>query len=76
MNVEIIIVGVAALLIVLGLELQYRHRPGNNLELTAGNWKLDMPSPQHYQLTGELEFINRTEALEIMLPECDSFSIN
>jgi len=70
-NVEIIIigVGVAALLIALGLELQYRRRPGNNLELTAGNWKLDMPSPQHYQLTGELEFINRTEALEIMLPE-------
>ncbi|MBC6479159.1 MAG: F420-0:Gamma-glutamyl ligase [Hormoscilla sp. GM7CHS1pb] len=69
MNVEIIIVGVAALLIALGLELQYRRRPGNNLELTAGNWKLDINSPQHYQLTGTLEFINRTKTLEIMLPE-------
>jgi len=68
-NVEIIIVGVAALLIALGLELQYRRRPGNNLELTAGNWKLDINSPQHYQLTGTLEFINRTKTLEIMLPE-------
>lgn len=71
MNIEIIFisVGAAAALIALVLELQYRRRPGNDLELTAGNWKLDMPSPQHYQLTGQLEFINRTKALEIMLPE-------
>lgn len=62
-------VGIGALLIALVLELQYRRRPGNNLELTAGNWKLDRLSSGHYQLTGELEFINRTKALEIMLPE-------
>lgn len=71
MNIEIILiaVGAAATLIALVLELQYRRRPGNNLELTAGNWKLDSDSSQHYQLTGTLEFINRTKTLEIMLPE-------
>lgn len=73
MNIEIILIAVGAaatlLLLALALELQYRRRPGNNLELTAGNWTLDNDSPQHYQLTGELEFINRTKALEIMLPE-------
>lgn len=71
MNVVLILIGVGigSLLIALALELQYRRRPGNNLELTAGNWKLDIISSQHYQLTGELEFINRTKALEIMLPE-------
>lgn len=64
--------GIAALLIGLaglGLELQYRRRPGNQLELTAGEWNLEVYEPQRYFLVGELEFRNKTERLEIMLPE-------
>ena len=53
----------------LGLELQYRGRAGNKLELTTGEWKLSLSDPTHYQLVGEMEFRNLTENLEIMLPE-------
>lgn len=53
----------------LGLELQYRRRPGNKLQLTAGEWNLEVYEPQRYFLVGELEFRNKTERLEIMLPE-------
>jgi hypothetical protein len=53
----------------LGLELQYRGRAGNKLELTTGDWKLSLSDPTHYQLVGEMEFRNLTENLEIMLPE-------
>lgn len=64
--------GAAALLLGTGLlavEAQYRRRPGNNLELTAGDWNFDVYEPQHYSVTGEMEFINRTPQLEIMLPQ-------
>lgn len=54
---------------VLALEGQYRRRPGNELELTHGDWRLAVFEPQHYQLVGELELINQTSSLEIMVPE-------
>jgi hypothetical protein len=63
---------VAALFIglgLLGIEIQYRRRPGNALELTAGDWNLEVYEPQRYVLVGELEFQNRTQRLEIMVPE-------
>lgn len=53
----------------LGLEWKYRQSPGNDLELTAGDWHLTLSEPNHYLLTGELEFLNRTPRFEIMLPE-------
>lgn len=63
--------GVVAVVVILsgvGIEIQYRRRPGNRLELTAGEWDLDVHDTNRYLLTGELEFINRTQRLEIMLP--------
>lgn len=63
----------AALLVVglflLALEVQYRRRPGNKLELTAGNWELEVYEPQRYLLVGELEFRNLTRRLEVMVPQ-------
>jgi hypothetical protein len=59
-------------LLVLGLvaiEVQYRRRPGNALELTTGTWNLEVYEPQHYLLVGEMEFQNQTRRLEIMVPE-------
>ncbi|OIP68101.1 MAG: F420-0:Gamma-glutamyl ligase [Oscillatoriales cyanobacterium CG2_30_40_61] len=53
----------------LGLEIQYRLRPGNKLELTRGEWNLDLSDHRHYVLRGELEFQNLTSNLEIMIPE-------
>lgn len=63
----ILVFGLVSLLLI--IEWNYRQRPGNKLELTSGNWNLDPTDPQCYQLTGVLEFINKTKALEIMLPE-------
>lgn len=53
----------------LGLEIQYRLRPGNKLELTRGEWDLDLSDNRHYVLRGEMEFQNLTSNLEIMIPE-------
>ena len=64
--------GSAALLLgaaSLALESQYRRRPGNDLELTPGEWKREILSPEKQQLVGILEFRNLTDTLEIMLPE-------
>ena len=51
------------------LEVQYRQRPGNKLEVTVGQWTLDAKSRDRYVLVGEVEVINRTQRLEVMLPE-------
>ncbi|MGG6297472.1 F420-0:Gamma-glutamyl ligase [Leptolyngbya sp. AN02str] len=61
-----------SVLILAGLgavEYQYRRRPGNALQLTAGTWNLETYEPQHYRLVGELELQNKTQRLEIMVPE-------
>ncbi|OLP16384.1 F420-0:Gamma-glutamyl ligase [Leptolyngbya sp. 'hensonii'] len=65
-------VGAAALLLGLaglGLELQYRRRPGNRLELTSGDWQLEVFEPQRYLLVGDMQFRNQTQKLEIMVTE-------
>lgn len=51
------------------IELQYRRRPGNKLDLTPGTWELATYEPQHYRLIGNLTFHNRTRRLEVMVPE-------
>ncbi len=64
--------GSAAMLLAaagLSLELQYRGRPGNDLELTPGEWQREIKSAQHWQLVGILQFRNLTPNLEIMLPQ-------
>ena len=67
-SIAIAVVGVVILLL-LALEVQYRRRPGNKLELTAGKWQLEVYEPQRYLLVGELEFRNLTQRLEVMVPE-------
>ncbi|NEP43378.1 MAG: F420-0:Gamma-glutamyl ligase [Okeania sp. SIO2H7] len=65
---------ITAILIIIGLgwlaiEVQYRKRPGNDLELTAGEWKTGIKESDRYLLIGEMELQNRTKTLEIMVPE-------
>ena len=65
---------ITAILIIIGLgwlaiEVQYRKRPGNDLELTAGEWKTGIKESDRYLLIGEMELENRTKTLEIMVPE-------
>ncbi|NET45004.1 F420-0:Gamma-glutamyl ligase [Okeania sp. SIO2B3] len=72
--IEIFTTGIIVLTILLGLgyltlELQYRSRPGNALELTSGEWHLAVAEPENYLLVGEMELCNRTKSLEIMVPE-------
>jgi hypothetical protein len=51
------------------LELGYRQRLGNKLELSAGKWRIDEYEIDHYRIVGELEFINLTPRLDVMVPE-------
>ncbi len=67
--IAVVIVLVVILLGGLAFEISYRRRPGNDLQLTAGDWHLAVTEPQHYLLMGELEFCNRTQGFEIMVPE-------
>ena len=65
---------ITAILVIIGLvwlaiEWQYRQRPGNDLELTVGEWKTAIKESDRYLLIGEMELRNRTKALEIMVPE-------
>jgi len=71
-NIIGIILGIVLLLVVLALlvvEVQFRRRPGNKLELTAGEWDLAIYEPDHYLAEGELELVNQTKGLEIMVPD-------
>jgi hypothetical protein len=70
-----IAVGVAAFLLALAaiaLEIRYRRRPGNELELTAGDWNLEVSEHQRYLLVGKLEFRNRNPYREVMVPEVEA----
>lgn len=67
-------IGIATAGIVAGLgwlafEWQYRRRPGNDLELTVGQWQRTIKESDRYLLEGEMELCNRTKSLEIMVPE-------
>ncbi|MGB3187849.1 F420-0--gamma-glutamyl ligase [Lyngbya sp. PCC 8106] len=67
----IVIVTLLAIVAIGGLaiELRYRRMPGNDLELTSGQWDLAISQPNHYLLIGQMEFRNRTQGFEIMVPE-------
>ena len=66
-------VGIAIVLLVLiiwiALEVPFRRRPGNAMEVLPGNWDLDATDPQHYRLVGNPSFSNPASSLEVMLPE-------
>lgn len=63
-----LVIGAAALF----LELRWRSRPGNELELTAGDWSYVVFEPQRYVLTGKLELINRNPYREVMVPQLEA----
>lgn len=67
--IVLLVAAILILVLLLALEVQYRRRPGNKLELSSGNWRLEVYQPQYYQLVGELEFRNLTQRLEVMVPE-------
>lgn len=74
MLLQILAIAIAAAALVIGLyllllEVQFRRRSGNKLEATVGTWTLQKQAQHHYQLVGEIELINRTQRLEIMVPE-------
>jgi len=56
----------------LALEIRYRRRPGNELELTAGDWNQTVSQPQRYVLVGKLEFHNRNHYREVMVPDVEA----
>ena len=62
----LILIGIAAYLLI---EWQYRQRPGNDLALTATDWSLDTHESDHYALSLNTVFTNRTRTLEIFIPE-------
>jgi hypothetical protein len=71
-TVLVIVLGILVLLVLLGwviIEKQYRNRPGNALEATAGVWDIQTENTNHYKLIGNLELINHTRRFEIMVPE-------
>jgi hypothetical protein len=68
-------VGVIAVLLALAalaLELRYRLRPGNELELTAGDWNWEASEKNRYLLVGKLEFRNQNPYREVMVPEVEA----
>lgn len=74
MLLQILAIALAAAVLVIGLyllllEIQFRRRPGNRLEATVGTWQLTVKERDRYVLVGEMELINRTRRLEIMVPE-------
>jgi hypothetical protein len=64
-SITLLVVGLYLLL----LEIQFRRRPGNKLEATVGTWELKVKEHDRYVLVGEMELINRTQKLEIMVLE-------
>ncbi|MGB7084111.1 MAG: F420-0:Gamma-glutamyl ligase [Phormidesmis sp.] len=64
--VLLILIVIAAYLLI---EWQYRQRPGNDLELSAINWNLDTYELDHYAISLDTVFTNRTRSLEIFIPE-------
>jgi hypothetical protein len=50
-------------------ELQYRGRAGNRLELSQGDWQLEVRTPERYRLNGEFTAVNQTRKLDIFLTE-------
>ena len=64
--VLLILIGIAVYLFI---EWQYRQRPGNDLELTAQEWKLGTYEPNHYAISLDTVFTNRTRTLEIFISD-------
>jgi len=71
---QLLTIAAVSILLIIGLyllllEVQYRRRSGNKLEMTVGTWELIKQERDRYLLIGEVELINRTDRLEVMVPE-------
>jgi hypothetical protein len=68
-----LVLALAALGVVgyLFIEWQYRQRPGNDLVLSASDWRFEEREPERYVLSFDTVFTNRTPALEIFILEVD-----
>ncbi|MEL7331953.1 MAG: F420-0:Gamma-glutamyl ligase [Cyanobacteria bacterium J06560_2] len=64
----LIAIGIVGYLLI---EWQYRQRPGNELELTATDYRFDTYEPTHYAIALDTVFTNRTRTLEIFVPEVE-----
>lgn len=64
----LVVLGVVAYLLI---EWQYQQRPGNELELSATDWRFDTHEPNHYAISLDTVFTNRTRTLEIFIPEVE-----
>lgn len=53
------------------LELRWRSRPGNELEMTAGDWSYVVFEPEQYVLIGKLELINHNPTREVIVPQIE-----
>jgi len=62
-------IGLAVGLGALALELRYRKRPIDQLELTRGKWQIKVDDPHCYRLVGDLQLVNRSSTLAIVVPE-------
>ncbi len=51
------------------LELRWRSCPGNEIEMTAGDWSYVVFEPEQYVLIGKLELINHNLAREVIIPK-------
>jgi hypothetical protein len=61
--------GLAAVLGWAGLESRYCKGRGNTLQVSTGQWKLDLDQLHHYSLHGTLTLANPLADLEVMVPE-------
>jgi hypothetical protein len=67
--IALLVLAALVALIGLTLELYYRRRPNNHLEVLQGEWQLDHPTPTTCRLTGDVGFSNPSKKMEVMIPE-------
>ena len=68
------LIGVLIVLAIVGyllIEWQYHQRPGNELELSATDWRFDTYENSHYAISLDTVFSNRTRTHEIFIPEVE-----
>ncbi|OAB56952.1 F420-0:Gamma-glutamyl ligase [Phormidium willei BDU 130791] len=70
-----IVIGIIVLVVVLGaiaLDLNYRRKPGNQLEFRPGTWAITHHEGDRLHIQGDIELFNATEGLEIMVPDVNA----
>jgi hypothetical protein len=70
-----IVIGIIVLVVVLGaiaLDLNYRRKPGNQLEFRPGTWAITQHEGDRLHIQGDIELFNATEGLEIMVPDVNA----